>query len=55
MVCRQRTATKVYVLPPGIAPLSKDDEEKAVQAIASMIAAWWRDHGRDAHPPAKMT
>lgn len=51
MVTRRRAVAKVHVLPPDVVPMSKQDDQQAVQAIATMMAHWWRDHGFDDDPP----
>jgi hypothetical protein len=46
---------KIHVLPPDVVPMSEQDERQAVQAIATMIAQWWREHDRDDEPPTMTT
>ncbi len=41
MGSRRRTKP-IRVLPPKTAPISKEDYDQAVHALASMIAEWWR-------------
>jgi hypothetical protein len=50
MVTRRPAVAKVRVLPPGVVPMSKQDEQQAVRAIATMITQWWREHGGDEDP-----
>jgi hypothetical protein len=51
MVTRRRAVTTFRVLPPDVVPMSKEDEQQAIQAIVTMIAQWWREHSRDSDPP----
>jgi hypothetical protein len=46
-VTRRRLPAKIHELPPDVVPRSEQDERQAVQAIATMIAQWWREHDRD--------
>lgn len=55
MVTRRRSVAKVNVLPPDVVPMSKQDEQQAVQAIAAMIAQWRRKHGHDDDSPDAAT
>ena len=48
---RWRAVAKIQVLPPDVVPMSKEDEQQAIQAIVTMIAQWRRGHGRDGDPP----
>jgi hypothetical protein len=41
---RRRRSDPIRVLPPDVVPLTKQDEQQAIAAIAAMIAAWWHDH-----------
>jgi hypothetical protein len=41
---RKKRPGPIRVLPPDVVPMSKEDEQQAVAAIAAMIAAWWHDH-----------
>jgi hypothetical protein len=51
VVTRRRAVAKIQVLPPDVVPMSKEDEQQAIQAIVTMIAQWWREHGRDGALP----
>jgi hypothetical protein len=55
MVTRRRAVSKVRVLPPEVVSLSKEDEQQAVQALSTMIAQWWREHGQDGDPTQLLT
>jgi hypothetical protein len=43
----KRRTTPVVVRPPRTAPLSDDDRDLAVAAIATMIALWWSKQDHD--------
>jgi hypothetical protein len=47
---RRRRSDPIRVLPPEVVPISREDREQAVTAIATMIAAWWHDHQHDPEP-----
>lgn len=34
----------IVVRPPRTAPLSDEDRQQAVTALAAMIADWWAEH-----------
>lgn len=51
MVTRRRIASKMRVLPPKVVPMSEDEREQAITAIATMIEQWWRTNGDDSSPP----
>lgn len=40
---RRRTQA-IRVLTPDVVPMSTDDYEQAVTALATMITAWWQHH-----------
>jgi len=40
--------TPVVLRPPLTVPISAEDYQQAVSALAAMIAAWWRDQPHDA-------
>lgn len=43
---RRRGTTSIRLRPPGVVPMSADDQQKAVTALSTMIAAWWQEtHG----------
>jgi hypothetical protein len=42
---RRRRCTPVVVRPPKTAPITPEDYELAVYAIAAMIARWWDANG----------
>ena len=50
---RKRTAVgqgaPIVVHPARTAPLSEQDRDQAVTALAALIAEWWAIHGED--PP----
>jgi hypothetical protein len=35
------------VLPPEVVPISPEDYQQAVTALAQMIEQWWRNHHDD--------
>ena len=41
MVTRRREATNTKVLPARVVPISSEDHEQAVTALAQMIEQWW--------------
>ena len=43
---KRRRCTPVVVGPPRTVPITLEDYEKAVHAIAAMIAQWWDANGR---------
>jgi len=43
MVSRRRVATSIKVLPPEVVPLTCEDREQAVAALAQLIEQWWRN------------
>jgi len=47
MVNRRRVATSIKVLPPRVVPITAEDHEQAVTALAQLIEQWWRKR-RDA-------
>ena len=44
---RMKRSSPIRVLPPDVVPMTKEDEQQAVTAIAAIIAAWWHDHQHD--------
>jgi hypothetical protein len=44
---RKKRTSPIRVLPPAVVPMSSDDREQAVTALAMMIASWWHDHQHD--------
>lgn len=42
---KQRRCTPVVVRPPRLVPITPEDHELAVHAIATMIARWWDANG----------
>lgn len=52
---RQRAATHrrapIVVRPPRTAPLSDQDRQQAVTALAMMIAEWWAKHQQHSERP----
>jgi hypothetical protein len=44
MVTRRRALRNVHILPPDVVPISPEDYEKAVTALAQMIKKWWHEH-----------
>ena len=58
MTIRRRRVTPVRVGPPETAPITPEEYQQAVSAIATMIARWWETTGRhlpesDEAPPAE--
>ncbi|GAA2669680.1 hypothetical protein Apa02nite_016560 [Actinoplanes palleronii] len=47
MVNRRRVATNVRVLAPEVVPMSPEEYQQAVTALAQMIEQWWRNHHDD--------
>jgi hypothetical protein len=47
---RRKRTPRLRVLPPAVVPMQPDDYERAVTALAAMIAAWWHDHGLEIDP-----
>jgi hypothetical protein len=43
---KRRRCTPVVVRPPRTVPITPEDYELAVHAIATMIAQWWDANGR---------
>jgi hypothetical protein len=41
MVTRRLKAKNITVLPPQFVPLSEENRQQAVTAIAGMIEEWW--------------
>jgi hypothetical protein len=37
----------MHILPPDVVPISPEDYEKAVTALAQMIDKWWHEHRHD--------
>jgi hypothetical protein len=37
MVTRRWAVAKIRVLPPGVVPMSKEDEQQAIHAISAML------------------
>jgi hypothetical protein len=50
----RRAVAKIQILPPDVVPMSKEDEQQAIQVV-TMIAQWWKEHGRDGDPPDDAT
>ena len=46
MVTRRLTAKKITILPPQFVPLSEENRQQAVTAIARMIEQWWDQQQR---------
>jgi hypothetical protein len=44
---RKKRTGPIRVLPPAVVPMTEDDREQAVNALATMIASWWHDHQHD--------
>jgi hypothetical protein len=42
MPAKKRRTTPVTVRPPRTAPLSAEDHQQAVTALAAMIHEWWQ-------------
>jgi len=40
--------TPVVLRPAQTVPISEEDYQQAVSALAAMIASWWRDQPHDA-------
>jgi len=51
MTVRRRRVTPVRVGPPTTAPITAEESEQAVSAIATMIARWWETTGRHLPDP----
>lgn len=51
MTIRRRRVTPVRVRPPKTVPITPEEDEQAVSAIASMIAQWWETTGRHLPSP----
>lgn len=47
MVTQRRVATNIKVLPPEVVPISPEDYQQAVTALAQIIEQWWRNHHDD--------
>jgi hypothetical protein len=39
-------ATNIRILPAQVVPMTEEDKQRAVQALATMIDQWWRKHGQ---------
>ena len=50
MATRRRYASKIRVLMPDVVPMTKEDQQQAVHAMAVMIEQWWNRHGDDDEP-----
>ena len=48
MVGSKRRTTPVVVRPPRTAPLSLEDHQQAVTALATMMHQWWQRHANTA-------
>jgi hypothetical protein len=46
MTIRRRRVTPVRVGPPKTVPITPEEYELVVSAIATMIAQWWETTGR---------
>jgi len=44
---RKRRVGPIQVLPPEVVPMTSEDHQQAVTAMATMIAMWWHDHQHD--------
>jgi hypothetical protein len=44
---RKKRTGQIRVLPPAVAPMTREDREQAVIAMATLIASWWHDHQHD--------
>jgi hypothetical protein len=44
---RKRPTATVRVLPAHVAPMSDEDRQQAVTALANLIASWWQQHDPD--------
>jgi len=51
MTVRRRRVTPVRVGPPTTAPITAEEYEQAVSAIATMIDRWWETTGRHLPDP----
>jgi hypothetical protein len=51
MPTKKRRTTPVTVRPPRTAPLSDEDHQQAVTALAAMIAEWWQRNADTTHAP----
>jgi hypothetical protein len=50
-MARGRRLPAIKVLPPRVGPISGEDYQKAVTALAEMIGQWWcRQHDHDRSP-----
>jgi len=47
---RKKRTSPIRVLPPTVVPMTSDDHQQAVTAMATMIAMWWHDHQHDLDP-----
>jgi hypothetical protein len=39
----KRGTTPIKLRPPQVAPISDEDYQQAVTALATMITSWWHD------------
>ena len=50
MRTRKKRTRVIRVLPPAVVPMTSEDREQAITAMATMIASWWHDHQHDPNP-----
>jgi hypothetical protein len=43
----KKRTSPIRVLAPVVVPMTSEDREQAVTAMATMIASWWHDHQHD--------
>jgi hypothetical protein len=46
MAGRKRRTAPIKIAEPGVVPMSAEDHEQAVTALATMIADWWEREQR---------
>lgn len=53
-MARGRRLPEIKVLPPDVVPISTEDYQTAVTALAQMIGQWWnrQQHDQDPAPTA---
>jgi hypothetical protein len=47
MVTRRPALKDLHILPPDVVPISPEDYQKAVTALAQVIEQWWHKHHND--------
>jgi hypothetical protein len=47
---RRQRRIPIRVATPAVASMGEGDEQQAVTALATMIAAWWHDHQQHHSP-----